>query len=160
MIQRIQSVYLALVVVLSGLMLVPFANYPLAKFYGNTATLHFYSTYIKNLIPGEPSPFSSYFNWPLTAGIVLIMILALSALFYFKNRKAQMNLVKANILINLILLTGFFFGYLPFLEKKLETQAIYQATSFIPALLLLLLVLAYQGIKKDDKLVKSMDRIR
>ncbi len=160
MIQRIQSVYLGLVAILGSLLLIPFGSMPLAKFYKETATLHFYSLQIKNLIPGENSPFNSYFNWPLVAVEVLIVFFALIALFLYKNRKTQLLWIKINIFFSLVLLGGFFFGYIPVLEKELATTAIYSPMSFLPALILLFLVLAYNGVKKDDKLIKSMDRIR
>jgi glucan phosphoethanolaminetransferase (alkaline phosphatase superfamily) len=160
MIQRIQSVYLGLVTILTSLLLIPFGSMPLAKFYKETAALHFYSLQIKNLVPGENSPFSPYFNWPLVAVEVLIVFFALIALFLYKNRKAQLLWIKINIFFSLILLGGFFFGYIPILERELGTQPIYSPVSFLPALILLFLVLAFYGVKKDEKLIKSMDRIR
>ena len=160
MIQRIQSVYLALAALVSTIMLIPFNKMPLAKFYGDTVTLHFHSLYVENLIPGEKSPFDDYFTWPLVAGLVLITIFAVVSIFLYKNRKTQLLWIKVNIFISLFVLGGFFFGYIPTLEDKLMTRAIYNFNSFIPALILMFLVLAFRGVKKDDKLVKSMDRIR
>lgn len=160
MIQRIQSVYLALAALISAFMLIPFGKWPLAKFYGETVTLHFHSLYIENLIPGEVSPFSDYFTWPLVAGLVLVVVFALISIFLYKNRSTQMLWIKVNIFISLVILGGYFFGYIPILEKDLNTLAIYNFSSFFPALILMFLVLAYRGVKKDDKLVKSMDRIR
>ncbi len=160
MIQRIQSVYLALAAIASTLMLIPFGKFPLAKFYSETITLHFHSLYIQNLIPGEVSPFGDYFTWPLVAALVLITVFATVSIFLYKNRSAQMLWIKVNIFISLIVLGGFFFGYIPMLEKEIMAQAIYSFTSFLPALILMFLVLAFRGVKKDDKLVKSMDRIR
>ena len=68
--------------------------------------------------------------------------------------------IKVNIFISLIVLGGFFFGYMPMLEKELMTQADYNFNSFLPALIFMFLVLAFSGVKKDDKFIKSMDRIR
>jgi hypothetical protein len=160
MIQRIQSVYLALTALASTLMLIPFAKMPLAKFYGETLTLHLHSLYIENLIPGEKNPFGIYFTWPLVAGLVLVMIFALVSIFLYANRTTQMQWIKINIFISLIVLGGFFFGYIPMLEEELATQAMYNANSFLPAIILMFLVLAFRSVKKDDKLVKSMDRLR
>ena len=160
MIQRIQSVYLVLAAIASTLMLIPFGKFPLAKFYGETITLHFHSLYVQNLIPGEVSPFGDYFTWPLVGALVLITVFAIVSIFLYKNRASQLLWIKVNIFIALILLGGFFFGYIPMLEKEISPQAIYSFTSFLPALILMFLVLAYRGVKKDDKLVKSMDRIR
>ncbi|MCD6089893.1 MAG: DUF4293 domain-containing protein [Bacteroidales bacterium] len=160
MIQRIQSVYLALVAIASTLMLIPFEKMPLADFYGETISFHFHSLYIENLIPGETSPFSMYFTWPLVAALVLITFFALISIFLYKNRAKQMLWIKINIFISIILLGGFFFGYINTLEGKLGVQAIYHMNSFLPALILLFLVLAFRSVKKDEKFVKSMDRLR
>lgn len=160
MIQRIQTVYLLLASIASALMLVPFGNMPLAKFYGETITLHFHALYIENLIPGEASPFNFYFTLPLVAALVLITLIAFISIFLYKNRQKQMMWIKINTFLTLILLAGYFFGYINFLENKLATEAIYGLNSFLPALILLFLVLAFRSVKKDDKLVKSMDRIR
>lgn len=160
MIQRIQSLYLVLAAMASSLMLIPLGGFPLAKFYGETITLHFHSLYIQNLIPGEASPFSDYFTWPLVAGLVLITVFAVVSIFLYKNRSKQMLWIKVNIFISLIVLGGFFFGYIPMLEEELSALAIYNFNSFLPALIFLFLVLAFGGVRKDDKLIKSMDRIR
>lgn len=160
MIQRIQSVYLALTALASTLMLVPFVKMPLAKFYGETVTLYFHSLYIENLIPGELSPFGDYFTWPLVAGLVLVTVFAIASIFLYANRSIQMMWIKVNIFIALIILGGYFFGYIPILEKETLTETIYNLNSFLPALILMFLVLAYRSVKKDEKLVRSMDRIR
>ena len=160
MIQRIQTVYLFLTAIASALMLVPFGNMPLAKFYGETITLHFHALYIENLIPGETSPFSSYLTLPLVAALGLIAFLAFLSIFLYKKRQKQLMWIKINIFLSLVLLGGYFFGYIKLLENKLATEAIYNMNSFLPALILMFLVLAYRSVKKDDNLVKSMDRIR
>ncbi|MDA3906650.1 MAG: DUF4293 domain-containing protein [Bacteroidales bacterium] len=160
MIQRIQSVFLSLASIAGILMLIPFEKMPLAKFYGEMYSLHLHSLYLENLIPGEISPFNEYFTLPLFAGLVLITVISLISIFLYKNRSMQMLFIKINIFISIIVLGGFFFGYINAIEDKLGVQAIYNYNSFLPALILLFLVLAFRSVKKDDKLVKSMDRIR
>lgn len=160
MIQRIQSVFLALAAMASAFMLIPISSLPLMKFYSESNTLHFHSLYIKSLVPGELSPFSDYYTWPLAAILLLIFLFASISIFLYKNRRKQMLWIKINVVLSFILLVGFFFGYVTMLEKELNTDAIYSFTSFMPALILVLLIFAYRGVKKDDKLIKSMDRIR
>lgn len=160
MIQRIQSVYLTLASIAAAIMLFPFKKLPLAKFYSDTVSIHFQSLGIENLIPGESNPFNPYLNWPLVAVLFLIFVFSIISIFLYKNRLNQMRWIKIDIFLALVLLGGFFFGYMPLLEKELQTQAIYSFTSFLPALILLFLVLAFRGVKKDEKLIKSMDRIR
>jgi len=160
MIQRIQTVFLALAAIASTLMLIPFKKMPLLNIYGENSTLNFHSLYMENLIPGETSPFSTYFTWPLAAILVLITFLSIIAIFLYKNRSTQMLWIKINILLTIFLVAGFFFGYVNMIEDKTGVQAIYHMNSFLPALILLFLILAYRGVRKDEKLIKSMDRIR
>ncbi len=160
MIQRIQTVFLALAAIASTLMLIPFKKMPLLNIYGENSTLNFHSLYMENLIPGETSPFSPYFTWPLAAILVLITFLSIIAIFLYKNRSTQMLWIKINILLTIFLVAGFFFGYVNMIEDKTGVQAIYHMNSFLPALILLFLILAYRGVRKDEKLIKSMDRIR
>jgi len=160
MIQRIQSVYLALAALAATVLLIPFNNFPLVKFYGDTVALHFHTIRIENLVPGESSPFNAYFNWPMVAVVFLIIVFSTASIFLYKNRANQLRWIAIDIVLNLLVLAGFFFLYIPFLEKELQAMPIYQFTAFLPAVSLFFLILAFAAIKKDDKFVKSMDRIR
>ena len=160
MIQRIQSLYLALASLAAIFILIPFEKLPLVKFYGDTVTIHFHGLFIKNLVPGESDPFNTYFLWPFVFVVLIIFIISVSSIFLYKNHKNQLFLIKVSIFFTLVLLAGFFFYYVPTMEKVLATLAIYQLISLLPALILFFLILAYRGVKKDDNLIKSMDRIR
>lgn len=85
-------------------------------------------------------------------------ILAFVAIFIFKNRKLQFVVGRLTILINLILL-----GLLIYVSLTLPGEASVSEKGigmFIPILAILLLVLANKAIKKDEDLVKSVDRLR
>ena len=76
----------------------------------------------------------------------------------FKNRKLQFVLGRLNILINLILL-----GLLVYVSLNLPGETAVSEKGigmFIPVLVVLLLVFANKAIKKDEDLVKSVDRLR
>lgn len=160
MIQRIQSIYLLFASLAALMIIIPLEKFPLVKFYGENFAMHFQGVAIKNLVPGEANPFSTYFLWPFVCLVIIIVIIGISSIFLYKNRKKQMLAIKINILLSLLLLGGFFFYYIPVIEKTLKTIANYQFNSFLPALVLLFLVLAYRAVKKDDQLIKSIDRIR
>ena len=144
MIQRIQSIYLALVGVFSG-------------------GLIFVFCFWKD-VENQPIGIQQLLNHPETMqkaiGIAFFVIafLALVSLFSFKKRKLQLSLNRINILINLILL-----GVLAYLllnvsgEMEISEKGI---GSFIPSVSTVLLVLANRGIQKDEDLVKSVDRLR
>jgi hypothetical protein len=84
--------------------------------------------------------------------------LALIAIVFYKKRKNQFILNRLNLLLNLFLL-GFFVyrslnlsGETPVSEKGIGL--------LIPVISIVLLVLANRAIKKDEDLVKSVDRLR
>jgi peptidoglycan/LPS O-acetylase OafA/YrhL len=90
----------------------------------------------------------------------LSIILSLVTLFSFKKRKNQVILTWLNILV-CVLLLGWLF-YLIHQNKIPETlnDGYYWVGAFIPLVDIVLLFLAKRGIRKDEKLVKSLDRLR
>jgi hypothetical protein len=93
-------------------------------------------------------------------GILFIIssILSFTIIFQYKNRKLQMNLVRLNILINFLLL-----GIIVYHVQNLSGETIVSEKgigSFLPVVTIFLLVFANRFIKKDEDLVKSVDRLR
>jgi membrane-anchored protein YejM (alkaline phosphatase superfamily) len=85
-------------------------------------------------------------------------LLSLIAIFTFKNRKFQFVLGRLNIILNFILLGFFVYQLLmPPGESNISEKGV---GIFIPILSIVLLVLANKAIKKDEELVKSVDRLR
>ena len=81
-------------------------------------------------------------------------IFSLLGLFMFKNRKFQMKLIRLTILIQMIIGVRLFM-----LFNKFEV-VINNSLLFLLAFALIALIMAYRGVKKDDDLVRSVDRIR
>jgi hypothetical protein len=86
-------------------------------------------------------------------------ILALITIFLFKNRKLQFVLNRLNILLNLILLGIFVYRILN-LSGGTEIVSEKGIGVILPIISIVLLVLANRAIKKDEDLVKSVDRLR
>ena len=85
-------------------------------------------------------------------------LLSLISIFCFKNRKFQFVLGQLNIILNFILLGFFVYQLLmPPGESNISEKGV---GIFIPILSIVLLVLANKAIKKDEDLVKSVDRLR
>ncbi len=85
-------------------------------------------------------------------------LLSLVSIFSFKNRKFQFVLWRLNIILNFILLGFFVYQLLmPPRESHISEKGV---GIFIPILSIVLLVLANKAIKKDEDLVKSVDRLR
>lgn len=143
MIQRIQSVYLLLVAILSlGL------TFVLSLWKNNDSEVFVFDLFSHNEMLLKVVPVSF-----LIAGI-----LALVSLFMFKNRKLQFVLNRLIILINLILL-GILLYYLLNVsgEMKISEKGI---GVYLPIVSIFLLVFANRSIQKDENLVKSVDRLR
>ena len=155
MIQRIQSVYL----LLAGISAAVMFFFPLAVFYGNS-NFEMYAYQLHFFDPDPSLQVSPYFLLPLLGSIVLIILLSFWTIFSFKKRKQQLLLTKINMAITMLLLAGYFFGYIGMLENSVGNPPEYQFASFMPALVFMFLLLANRGIQKDEKLIRSMDRLR
>ena len=81
-------------------------------------------------------------------------IFSLLGLFMFKNRKFQMKLIRFTVLIQMIIGIRIFM-----LFNKFEVVLNYSFL-FLMTFTLIALIMAYRGVKKDDDLVRSVDRIR
>jgi hypothetical protein len=84
--------------------------------------------------------------------------LALISIFIFKNRKLQFVLGRLNIILNFILLGLFVYRSL---NISGETDVSEKGIGILlPIISIVFLVLANKAIKKDEDLVKSVDRLR
>ena len=81
-------------------------------------------------------------------------IFSLLGLFMFKNRRFQMKLIRLTVLIEMIIGIRIFMLFNKF-EVVLNNSFL-----FLMAFTLIALIMAYRGVKKDDDLVRSVDRIR
>ncbi len=81
-------------------------------------------------------------------------LFSLLGLFMFKNRKFQMKLIRLTVLIQMIIGIRMFMLFIKF-EVVLNNSFL-----FIMVFTLITLIMAYRGVKKDDDLVRSIDRIR
>lgn len=137
MLQRIQTVYLILTLIVIGVLpfFIPLWNTD------NGITFYFMQ------------------DIKYTIGFGLCSTLALVSIFSYNNRQNQFVMNRMNIILNLILL-GLFLYHL--LNLSGETQKVSEKGIgiFLPIVAIVLLVLANKSIKKDEDLVKSVDRIR
>ncbi|GAA4817808.1 DUF4293 domain-containing protein [Litoribaculum gwangyangense] len=85
-------------------------------------------------------------------------VLSLIGIFMYKNRKSQFVLGRLNIILNFILL-GFF--VYQSLNVSGETAVSEKGIGMLlPIVSIVFLALANKAIKKDEDLVKSVDRLR
>jgi len=89
--------------------------------------------------------------------LVMLLIISVLLLFSFKNRKNQIKLLYFLILNQLIVLTA-----ISILAFKKDTTIVFLLNyeTFLYLLGFALLLLSFRGVKKDQKLIDSIDRIR
>jgi len=158
MIQRIQTVYLSLTVVAIALL---FA-FPLAQFFSENGTYIFSITGLKNMVPGEPDAFKPVLFLPMIIVAVGIALIALFAIFQYKKRSFQVKLTNIAVISAIALIMGIFFLYIPMIEKKINIIPNYLDSIgiYLPLVALVFMVMANRAIKRDEKLVRSADRLR
>jgi hypothetical protein len=158
MLQRIQSLYLALVAIASILVFF----FPLANYYheieGN------YRLFIYGIRSMDPEPkvvFNTFFTFPLMVMAVISFVLSILTIFLFKKRLLQIRLCAFNVLTNILLLMMIFFFYATRIRDMVHIEPAYNLTGMaIPLVSLVFLLLANRAIRKDEQLVKSSDRLR
>ncbi len=97
---------------------------------------------------------------PLIIVLSAMAVFALAGLFYFKNRKMQLKINRLNILI-VIFYIGTAFFYTDIIKKRTGIMPEYFIYTIIIAILpILFLFLANYFIRKDERLVRSADRLR
>lgn len=158
MIQRIQTLYLSLAFIAIALL---FA-FPMAQFFGENGAYIFSVTGLKNMVPGDPEAFSSTIFLPLIIVTIGIGLLILYAIFQYKNRLYQIKLTNVGVLAAIVLIMGIFFLYIPVIEKKINIIPDYSKAFgiYLPLVALVFLVMANRAVKRDEKLVRSADRLR
>lgn len=131
MIQRVQSIYLLVAAIIS---LASYFIFPkLDLFFINMSLMDYFII---------PYLFFCFFISTLN-------------IFLFINRKLQININKFQLLIHLFVLIVFFYFF--YQEKMLNPDLIWTLT---PISSIVFLSLANKGIKKDENLIRSVDRLR
>jgi hypothetical protein len=91
--------------------------------------------------------------------MILIPVLALVTILLFKDRKIQVCCAYVEIILATgLVLASLFYSYL--IIVRYNTSIVPGIKMAIPVAILILSILAYRGIRKDDRLVKSYDRLR
>ena len=137
MIQRIQTIYLLLAFVVTGILMFFFPLWTMS----DNKEYFFMQSQVYTILLG------------LSTSLTLLGVVS------YKKRKNQFVIGRLNIILNLILLGLFVYRSL---NLSGETPAVSEKGigMFLPAVAIVLLVLANKAIKKDEDLVKSVDRLR
>jgi len=131
MIQRIQTIWLFLIFLLSGCL---FFLFP---------------------VKSESSDLFPYLClW--IGGIALTFVLSFVAIFLYKKRPLQLKMCTGIWILQILFYVTVFFA----LRSTRETDVVWQWTVAFPLIVCILDILAIRAIKKDEKLVRSLDRLR
>ena len=155
MIQRIQSLYILAALAMMVVMLFS----PFAEIAATDGSIYNFGSIGLTRLEGD--------GWlrisgaiPLMVLIVVIAVLLLIAIFLFRKRRLQMRLCAYSIILEFGLIgLVYYYFYLAFRDIAVSNYA-FRFPVIIPVLSIILLYLAFRGIRKDDILVRSIDKIR
>jgi hypothetical protein len=141
MIQRIQSLWL-LIVAISA-----FATYTLTLYVGKVT-----------------GPLEKVFqladDFVLVIFIIALGMLALICLFLFKNRMLQFKLSVFGVILSIGFLFLEYFKVEQFKKDNAVQTGSYQIGALLPIIMVIFFFMAARGIYKDERLIKSMNRLR
>jgi hypothetical protein len=136
MIQRIQTIYLVISAIIMGAL---FMWFP--------------------VVLGKDGSVIMERNEPLLFGLIFVSIaLAIISILSFKKRQMQFVLNRLNIISNFVLLGVFVYRLLTLSGETIVSEK--GIGVLFPIISIVFLVLANKAIKKDEDLVKSVDRLR
>lgn len=158
MIQRIQTVYLTIVAILSATVL--FAK--VGTYMVGAKMVAWFNNFVFN---ADDTGVESAGPWAL--GVILILVILLSVvsimLFNFRMRQLRLTIFSTILLVGYVA-TYAFFAWL--YQGKLEAAGVEDVSyhlsfmALFPVVSIILNLLAIHGIRKDEALVRSLDRIR
>lgn len=152
MIQRIQTIYLVLATIVLGLTFAfPFASYTIDE------GLVVFNAYGVSENPDEVATFFPYY-----ITIALSMGLALFSILQYKKRPIQIKVGRFMYFLLAVTIAFMFIDYYSLsgdlgIEKDMVS---YGAGMFLPVAALPILFMANRNIRKDEDLIKSLDRLR
>ena len=136
MIQRIQSLWLLLASICA------FASIKLPFYYGNLE------------VPGPTVTITPYDHFMLLVFVIATGLVALINIFLYSNRSLQIKISVVGVLLGLVNLMHYFLYMRNF---KTGGLSLYSILSFLVPLFFILSII---GMYKDQKLLKSLDRLR
>jgi len=152
MIQRIQSVWLFLAsLTIFSLLLIPVVSNQT----GATETWIMVSGLYQKT-NGASQKLQAFL--PLLISTVAVGVMCFAAIFCFRNRTMQKRVIVAAIAM-IGGLSFWIFNYARRIPGDID-NASYGAGAFIPVLAILFCLLALRGIRKDEQLLRSADRLR
>lgn len=156
MIQRIQSLYLLVVAVLSALIFVfPLYSADMAGSLLNVDAMEGQLLADGGVVDSSSHPY-------VLIAAILVGALSLGVIFLFNNRTLQMKLSRLVGLLATILLVAMFYAVEDAKELVVNQEVLgnYGLACYLPIAMIILSFLASRAIMKDEALVRSANRLR
>jgi len=151
MIQRIQTLFLLTAAILSGMLLTG----DLIRLAAGNSTV--FSLSFAGMVDQGGDVLQRL--WPMTIILAIVPLLALVAIFLYRNRPLQMRLTMLVLLLSLgTLILGAF--YVLMFDRKIDVTVMWRVKVLFPLISAILAWLAYRAIMKDEARGKSYDRLR
>ncbi len=154
MIQRIQTIWLSLVTLLSAIL----CSGSIIRFIDSSGT-YYNLGFSGILLIGEKNTELVEKVLPVPILLILIAVQSIIAIILFKKRDVQIMLARIIILFSIIL-TSLIIFYSFKVFNTFSAELVPGIRMVFPLLIIAFSFLALRGIKKDDRLVKSYDRLR
>lgn len=151
MIQRVQTFFLVLVGTILGVMLF----FPLGDLVSSTGEGYRFLFY--GVVNSANETVVSFL--PLAILLVFMPLFSLVTIFFFKYRILQMRFCVYNIIL-MFASVGFIWFESHQAGKLLQADTIFSPSVVAPLVSAILTYLAFRGIRRDELLVRSVDRIR
>ena len=155
MIQRIQTIYLLIIVILSGFVFFS----PIVDLINKADSL-IYQVDFKGILLVQPTGIKIESRiWAIDFVSLAVPVLALITIFSFKKRVRQIRLT----IVNMIFMICFYIFMVLYLWpacERLHADWHLRIVAVFPLINLILSYLAIGSIGKDEKLIKSLDRLR
>ena len=98
-------------------------------------------------------------TYPFIIAVVALCVAVLACIFMYKKRPLQIKVTAIILLVHIAFVAALFYAA-DTIAKKLGAIAVYDTAAYIALMPLVFLVLAHRAIRKDEKMVRSTDRIR
>jgi len=140
MIQRVQTIWLLLASAFAFL----------------TIKFPFYSGHLTIDTLNQVTTLAAFDSTPIGVLTVASAVASLISIFLFKDRKLQMRITIANLILSIIIIALYFLN----MKSNYSPFGLPLITCVFAFAVPIFLLLALRNIYKDHRLVKSMDRLR
>lgn len=155
MIQRIQSLFLLVSVILLGILI----SNPFAAFTVEPQMLKYSLTTLGLSSPDNLSAERIHTLWFLFAFLLLVLLISLITIFLYRKRMLQIRLCIITIVM-LVGVQGVMFYIVNAIGKNLNTKPQFSIVFIFPLVSAILNFLALRAIARDEALIRSLDRLR